>query len=82
MVHHNKSKRSKTKTILSLPDLKQSKAAVLHSLGAAQRQLEEYGNKMVQLFYTAWRWPERSISNYSARSASIGFTRAARRDGR
>src|SRR5215469_5990087 len=38
MVHHNKSKRSKAKTILRLPDLEQSKAAVLHSLGAASSQ--------------------------------------------
>src|SRR5215471_4160520 len=38
MVHHNKSKRSKSKTILRLPDLEQSKTAVLHSLGAASSQ--------------------------------------------
>src|SRR6201997_4113461 len=38
MVHHNKSKHSKAKTILRLPDLEQSKAAVLHSLGAASSQ--------------------------------------------
>jgi hypothetical protein len=38
MVHHNKSKRSKAKTILRLPDLEQSKTAVLHSLGAASSQ--------------------------------------------
>src|SRR5246127_577404 len=38
MVHHNKSKRSKAKAILRLPDLEQSKTAVLHSLGAASSQ--------------------------------------------
>ena len=38
MVHHNTSKRSKAKTILRLPDLEQSKTAVLHSLGAASSQ--------------------------------------------
>src|SRR6201997_5601513 len=38
MVHHNKSKHSKTKTVLRLPDLEQSKSAVLHSLGAASSQ--------------------------------------------
>jgi len=37
MVHRNAAKHSKAKakTILRLPDLEQSKAAVLHSLGAA-----------------------------------------------
>jgi site-specific recombinase XerC len=35
---HNKSKRTKAKTILRLPDLEQSKTAVLHSLGAASSQ--------------------------------------------
>lgn len=38
MVHRNTSKRSKAKTILRLPDLEQSKTAVLHSLGAATSQ--------------------------------------------
>jgi site-specific recombinase XerD len=38
MVHYNKSKRSKAKAILRLPDLEQSKTAVLHSLGAASSQ--------------------------------------------
>jgi len=34
----NKSKRTKAKTILRLPDLEQSKTAVLHSLGPASSQ--------------------------------------------
>ena len=40
MVHRNTAKHSKTKakTILRLPDLEQSKTAVLHSLGAASSQ--------------------------------------------
>src|SRR5215470_6549705 len=38
MVHRNTSNRSKAKTILRLPDLEQSKYAVLHSLGAASSQ--------------------------------------------
>jgi site-specific recombinase XerD len=45
MVHRNTTKRSKAKakTILRLPDLEQSKTAVLHSLGAASSQ-ESYGH--------------------------------------
>jgi len=43
MVHPKTSRRSKTKTILRLPDLEQSKSAVLHSLGAATSQ-ESYGH--------------------------------------
>src|SRR5215471_9872313 len=38
MIHYNKSKRSKVKAILRLPDLEQSKTALLHSLGAASSQ--------------------------------------------
>src|SRR5215467_9030512 len=43
MVHRKKSRRSKAKTILRLPDLEQSKNAVLHSLAAASSQ-ESYGH--------------------------------------
>src|SRR5215470_6387449 len=43
MVPHKKSKRSKAKTILRLPDLAQSKNAVLHSLAASSSQ-ESYGH--------------------------------------
>jgi site-specific recombinase XerD len=43
MVHRKKSKRSKAKTILRLPDLEQAKNAVLHSLAAASSQ-ESYGH--------------------------------------
>lgn len=45
MVHRRTSKRSKAKakTILRLPDLEQSKTAVLHSLAAASSQ-ESYGH--------------------------------------
>ena len=38
MAYRNHSRRSKAKTILRLPDLEQSKTAVLHSLGAASSQ--------------------------------------------
>src|SRR5467141_2960848 len=43
MAHRKKSKGSKAKTILRLPDLEQSKNAVLHSLAAASSQ-ESYGH--------------------------------------
>jgi hypothetical protein len=43
MAHRMKSKRSKGKTILRLPDLELSKNAVLHSLAAASSQ-ESYGH--------------------------------------
>src|ERR1043166_9099525 len=43
MAHRKTSKRSKTKTMLRLADLEQSKNAVLHSLGAASSQ-ESYGH--------------------------------------
>jgi len=43
MAHRKKSKRSGSKTILRLPDLEQSKNAVLHSLAAASSQ-ESYGH--------------------------------------
>jgi integrase len=43
MAHRKKSKRSKGKTILRLPDLEMSKNAVLHSLAAASSQ-ESYGH--------------------------------------
>ena len=38
MAHRKKSKRTKAKTILRLPDLEQSKIAVLHSLAAPSSQ--------------------------------------------
>src|SRR6267378_2938817 len=43
MAHRKTSKRSRAKTILRLPDLEQSKNAVLHSLAAASSQ-ESYGH--------------------------------------
>jgi hypothetical protein len=43
MAHRKKSKRSKSKTTLRLPDLEQSKNAVLNSLAAASSQ-ESYGH--------------------------------------
>jgi site-specific recombinase XerD len=43
MARRKTSKRSKAKTILQLPDLEQSKNAVLHSLAAASSQ-ESYGH--------------------------------------
>src|SRR5258706_16439141 len=43
MAHRKTPRRSKPKTILRLPDLEQSKNAVLHSLSAASSQ-ESYGH--------------------------------------
>jgi site-specific recombinase XerD len=43
MAHRKNSKHSKARTILRLPDLEQSKNAVLHSLAAASSQ-ESYGH--------------------------------------
>ena len=51
MTHRKKSKRSKAKTILRLPDLEQSKNAVLHSLAAASSQ-ESYGHAIDE--FIAW----------------------------
>src|ERR1700724_3472396 len=51
MAHRKKSKRSKPKTILRLPDLEQSKNAVLHSLSAASSQ-ESYGHAIDE--FIAW----------------------------
>src|ERR1700681_2688908 len=43
MAHRKTSKRSKTRSMLRLADLEQSRNAVLHSLGAASSQ-ESYGH--------------------------------------
>jgi hypothetical protein len=43
MAHRKTSERSRAKTVLGLPDLKQSKNAALHSLAAASSQ-ESYGH--------------------------------------
>ncbi len=43
MARRKTSKRSKSKTVLRLPDLEQSKTAVLHSLAATSSQ-ESYGH--------------------------------------
>src|SRR5215472_16077327 len=50
MVLRKKSRRSKAKTILRLPDLEQSKNAVLHSLAAARSQ-ESYGHAIDEFSY-------------------------------
>ena len=53
MVHRNTARLSKTKarTVLRLPDLEQSKSAVLHSLGAASSQ-ESYRHAIDE--FIAW----------------------------
>jgi site-specific recombinase XerD len=51
MAQRKTSKRSKAKTILRLPDLEQSKNAVLHSLAAASSQ-ESYGHAIDE--FIAW----------------------------
>ena len=48
MARRKTSQRSKAKTILRLPDLEQSKNAVLHSLAAASSQ-ESYGHAIDEL---------------------------------
>jgi len=57
MVHRNTSRGSKAraKTILRLPDLEQSKSAVLHSLGAASSQ-ESYRHAIDE--FIGWYCPE------------------------
>src|SRR3984893_17246838 len=55
MAHRKKSKPSKAKTILRLPDLEQSKNAVLHSLGAASSQ-ESYGHAIDE--FIGWHCSE------------------------
>jgi site-specific recombinase XerD len=51
MAHRKKSNRSKSKTILRLPDLEQSKNAILHSLAAVSSQ-ESYGHAIDE--FIAW----------------------------
>jgi hypothetical protein len=55
MAHGKKSKRSKSKTILRVPDLEQSKNAVLHSLAAASSQ-ESYGHAIDE--FIGWYYSE------------------------
>jgi hypothetical protein len=61
MVHRDTTKRPKTKakTILRLPDLEQSKTAVLHSLGAASSQ-ESYRHAMDE--FIGWYCSEPRLS--------------------
>jgi hypothetical protein len=51
VAHRKTSKRIKPKAILRLPDLEQSKTAVLHSLAAASSQ-ESYGHAIDE--FIAW----------------------------
>jgi site-specific recombinase XerC len=53
MARRKTSKRSKAKTILRLPDLEQSKNAVLHSLAAASSQ-ESYGHAIDEFIGSYW----------------------------
>jgi len=52
MARRKSSRRSKAKTILRLPDLEQSKNAVLHSLAATSSQ-ESYGHAIDE--FIGWR---------------------------
>ena len=54
MALQRKSKRSKAKTILRLPDLEQSKNSVLHSLAAVSSQ-ESYGHAIDE--FIGWYVP-------------------------
>jgi site-specific recombinase XerD len=59
MAHRKTSKRSKARTILRLPDLEQSKNAVLHSLAAASSQ-ESYGHAIDE--FIGWYCSEPRLS--------------------
>ncbi len=59
MAHRKTSKRSKSKTMLRLADLEQSKNAVLHSLGAASSQ-ESYGHAIDE--FIGWYRSEPRLS--------------------
>jgi site-specific recombinase XerD len=59
MARRRTSKRSRAKTILRLPDLEQSKNAVLHSLAAASSQ-ESYGHAIDE--FIAWYCSEPRLS--------------------
>jgi hypothetical protein len=59
MVHRKTSKRSKTKTMLRLANLEQSRNAVLHSLGAASSQ-ESYGHAIDE--FIGWYCSEPRLS--------------------
>src|SRR5437762_6382549 len=72
MARRKTSKRSKAKTILRLPDLEQSKTAVLHSLGAASSQ-ESYGHAIDEFigWYCSNRvWPLTDLSFFATDSFS------------
>ena len=66
-------KRPKAKTVLRLPDLEQSKNAVLNSLAAASSQ-ESYGHAIDE--FIGWYWSEprlafnRTVSSDTASSWS------------
>jgi hypothetical protein len=59
MAHRKTSKRSKTKTMLRLADLEQSKNGVLHSFGAARSQ-ESYGHAIDE--FIGWYCSEPRLS--------------------
>src|SRR5437660_11337802 len=59
MAHRKTSKRSKTRSMLRLADLEQSKNAVLHSLGAASSQ-ESYGHAIDE--FIGWYCSEPRLS--------------------
>lgn len=60
MAKRKKLKCSKAKTILRLPDLEQSKNAVLHSLAAASSQ-ESYGHAIDEFIgWYCWTFRERT----------------------
>ena len=59
MAHRKTSKRSKTRTMLRLADLEQSKNAVIHSLGAVSSQ-ESYGHAIDE--FIGWYCSEPRLS--------------------
>src|SRR5690348_4975268 len=64
MAQRKKSKPSKAKTILRLPDLEQSKNAVLHSLAAASSQ-ESYGHAIDEFI----EWVRHEVACVTVRRA-------------
>jgi hypothetical protein len=68
MAHRKTSNRSKAKTVLRLPDLEQSKNAVLHSLAAASSQ-ESYGHAIDE--FIAWYCSEPRLAFNPNRCPSL-----------
>ncbi len=80
MAHRKTSKRSKARTMLRLADLEQSKNAVLHSLGAAQKPTSgprhhlgdsTYGLPVIRELTIRPSWPSAICSRNLAKHTTI-----------